>query len=94
MNLTLKLNRPVKTGDGITTHELTMRELTVAENVALEHQSAGKGTLEQDVAFFAMSCGVSTEVIMGMGQRDWTRLKTRYYETLGNVEPESENSGS
>lgn len=92
MNLTLKLQRQVKTADGTTTAELTLRELTVAENVALERKGMGKGTLEQDVEFFAMSCGVSPDVVMAMGQRDWTRLKNLYYSTLGNVGLESENS--
>jgi hypothetical protein len=91
MNTTLKLSRPVKGPDGGTTSELTLRELTVDENIALERQSTGKGTLEQDKAFFAMSCGVSPDVIGAMGQRDWMRLKNLYWGTLGNVEPEPES---
>lgn len=88
MDLTVKLLRPVKGADGTTTDALTLRELTVDENIALERQGAGKGPLEQDKAFFALSCGVSPDVIGSMGQRDWTRLKNRYWQTLGNVEPE------
>lgn len=91
-NLTLTLSKPVRIQTGEVFDSLTLRELTVAENVALEKQAAGKGTLEQDVSFFAMSCGVSPDVILGMGQRDWTRLKNRYWETLGNVAPEGETS--
>lgn len=91
-NLTLTLTQPVTGPDGIKTTELTLRELTVDENIALERKGAGLGTLEQDKAFFAMSCGVAPAVIGAMKQRDWTRLKNLYWRTLGNVEPEPTTS--
>ena len=88
MDLTVKLEKPVTGADGVRVTELTLRELTVDENIVLERSNAGKGALEQDKAFFAMSCGVAPDVIGKMGQRDWTRLKNRYWSTLGNVELE------
>ncbi len=88
VDLTIELLRPVTGSDGLKVTALTLRELTVDENIVLERQSAGKGALEQDKAFFAMSCGVAPDVIGKMGQRDWTRLKNRYWQSLGNVEPE------
>ena len=90
-NYTVKLLKSVTGDDGAKHDALTLRELTVDENIALERQGNGKGTLEQDKAFFAMSCGVPPDVIGKMGQRDWTRLKNRYWEVLGNVEPEPES---
>ena len=94
MDLTIQLQKPVTGADGIKVASLTLRELTVDENIVLERSGAGKGALEQDKAFFAMSCGVPPDVIGKMGQRDWMRLKNRYWTTLGNVEPEPETSGS
>ena len=85
-DLTITLKTPVTGSDGIRVDALTLRELTVDENIALERQGNGKGPLEQDKAFFAMSCGVAPDVIGKLGQRDWTRLKNRYWSTLGNVE--------
>lgn len=92
MELTVTLLKPVTGADGVQVTALTLRELTVDENIALERQGAGKGALEQDKAFFAMSCGVAPDVIGKMGQRDWTRLKNRYWSTLGNVELEPATS--
>lgn len=91
MDLTVKLLKPV-TVAGHTTTELTLRELSVAENLALEKSHKDKTPLDQDVHFFALSTGVAPDIILAMGQRDWTRLKTRYWETLGNVAPEDELS--
>lgn len=88
MDLTIKLIKSVKGADGLVVDSLTLHELTVDENIVLERQGAGKGALEQDKAFFAMSCGVAPDVIGKLGQRDWTRLKNRYWTTLGNVELE------
>lgn len=90
-NLTITLNSPVVVA-GETISSLTLRELTVAENLALDKSHGTKSTLEQDINFFAVSCGVAPDVILGLKQRDWTRLKARYWETLGNVEPEPGNS--
>jgi Phage tail assembly chaperone proteins, E, or 41 or 14 len=90
-NLTVKLKKPV-TVDGQEYASLTMRELSVDDTILLERQNKDKGPVEQDKAFFAMSCGVVPEVIGKMGSRDWTRLKTRYWETLGNVESGDEPS--
>ena len=87
-DLTITLKTPVAGSDGVQVAALTLRELTVDENIALERQGNGKGPLEQDKAFFAMSCGVPPDVIGKLGQRDWTRLKTKYWSTLGNVELE------
>lgn len=86
MDLTVKLGAAVKAVDGSMVESLTLRELTVDENIVLERHGGGKGPLEQDKAFFAMSCGVDPDVIGKLGQRDWTRLKNRYWTTLGNVE--------
>ena len=83
--LTVKLIKAV-TLDGQEIKSLTLRELDVDETILLEKMGKDKGPIEQDKAFFAASCGVSQEVIGKLGQRDWTRLKTRYWETLGNVE--------
>lgn len=80
--------RPVTVMD--TEHtSLTLRELSVAENVALQKSHGSKTTLEQDIHFFALMCGVPADVIANLKQRDFSRLKNRYWETLGNVEPES-----
>ena len=87
MDLTLKLKKAVIV-DGHEYAELTLNELTVGENIALERDHSGKGPAEQDMYFFAKSCRVPPEVISGMGQRDYVRLKNRFMETLGNVEPE------
>lgn len=91
-SLTVILEKPVTGTDGIETKELTLHELTVDENIALERDGISKGPLEQDKAFFAMSCGVAPDVIGKLGQRDFTRLKNRYWATLGNVELEPETS--
>jgi hypothetical protein len=91
MDLTIKLLKPAVVA-GHTTSELTLRELSVAENLALEKSHKDKTPLEQDVHFFALSTGVAPDVILALGQRDWTRLKTRYWETLGNVGLEAEPS--
>lgn len=88
MDLTVKLQKPVTTSDGQVTTELTFRELTVDELIIVERQSAGKGDIEQDKILYAMSCGVSPEVIGKVGQRDWVRLRQRYWSTLGKAEPE------
>ena len=87
MDLSITLKTPV-TVDGQTVTSLTLRELTVDEQIALEQSHKNKGPLEQDKHFFALSCGVAPGVIGALGSRDWTRLKTRYWETLGNVESE------
>lgn len=92
LSLTIELLVPVKGADGFETTELTMRELTVDENIVLERQGAGKGPLENDKAFFAMCCGVSPDVIGKLGQRDWRRLQNRFYATLGKSDPEPATS--
>lgn len=86
MDLTVKLKKPV-TVDGHEYAELTLNELTVGENIALEREHSTKGMAEQDMYFFAKTCRVPPEVISGMGLRDYGRLKERFMETLGNVEP-------
>jgi hypothetical protein len=91
MDLTVKLLSPV-TVDGEKITELTLRELTVDENIALQERHGEQSAIKQDKYFFAMSCGVAPEVIGSLKQRDWTRLRFRFSETLGNVEPESGNS--
>lgn len=90
-NLTVKLKNPV-TVEGQRYDSLTMRELTVDEVILLERQNGSKGQVDQDKFYFAMSCGVIPEVIGALGQRDWTRLKTRFWETLGNVASEEDTS--
>jgi ABC-type uncharacterized transport system ATPase component len=91
MDLTLKLISPI-TVDGEKISELTLNELTVDENISLSQKHGEKTSIEQDKYFFAMTCRVAPEVIGSLKQRDWTRLRLRYSETLGNVEPESESS--
>ncbi len=90
MDLTVKLLVPV-TFDGEKIEQLTMRELTVNETIALEKSHGSKPATEQDKHFFALTCGVAPDVIGSLGQRDWSRLKSRYWETLGNaaLEPET-----
>ena len=90
-NLTVKLKNPV-TVEGQRYDSLAMRELTVDEVILLERQNGSKGQVDQDKFYFAMSCGVIPEVIGALGQRDWTRLKTRFWETLGNVASEEDTS--
>lgn len=91
--LTIKLLSPVKF-DGVEYTHLTIKELTVAENLAIQKQHGSKIPYEQDVYFFALSCGVSPDVILALKGRDWNRIKTKYWEVLGNPEPEPESSGS
>ena len=91
--ITVKLRKPV-TVDALTFDELVLRELTVAEIVALEKAHGQKLTVEQDVQWFAVACGVSPAVISALGNRDWMRLKTAQFDLLGNVEdPEQKTSG-
>lgn len=90
-DLTLKLLAPVKI-DGETIGSLTLRELTVDETILLEKQNGTKTPAEQDKFFFAMSCGVLPDAIGKLGTRDWTRLKTLYWKTLGNGELELDSS--
>lgn len=90
-SLTIPLKKPV-TVEGQRYDSLTLRELTVDEVILLERQNGSKGQVEQDKFYFAMSCGVLPDVIGALGQRDWTRLKTRFWETLGNVESEGDPS--
>jgi len=87
MNLTVNLLTPVNV-DGLEITELTLRELCVDEEIALAKTHGEKFGIEQDKYFFATSCGVSPEVIGKLKRRDWTRLKNRFHEELGNVEPE------
>lgn len=90
-DLTIKLLSPV-TVDGEKIESLTLRELTVDENIALQKSHGEKTAIEQDKYFFALTCGVSPAAIGSLKQRDWGRLRMRYAETLGNVELESESS--
>jgi len=83
--LTVKLITPVSL-DGQEFKSLTLRELNVDDTILLEKMGKEKGPIEQDKAFFAATCGVNQEVIGKLSLRDWTRLKTRYWETLGNAE--------
>jgi Phage tail assembly chaperone proteins, E, or 41 or 14 len=89
-DLTITLLKPVIV-DGETTSSLTLRELTVDEMILHEKQHGTKTTAEQDKFFFSMSCGVVPDVIGKLGSRDWNRLKSRYWSTLGNgmLEPSS-----
>ena len=86
----LKLLAPV-TIDGDTTATLVLKELTVEQLLVLERSHGGKTAFEQDVYTFAMSCGVAPDVIKKLGQRDWQRLKMKYWETLGNVVDDQED---
>lgn len=86
-NLTLTLLAPVVL-NGETTTSLTLRELNVDETILLERQNGTKTPAEQDKFFFSLSCGVVPDVIGKLGTRDWTRLKTLYWKTLGNGELE------
>lgn len=90
-NTTIKLWSPVEI-PGHTVDELTMRELSVDENIALGKAHGNKTTLEQDKEFFALMTGQPPEVIGKLKNRDWMRLKNKYWETLGNVEPASNTS--
>ena len=90
-DLTLKLLVPVKV-DGETVTSLTLRELNVDETIALERQHGTKTAAEQDKFFFSQSCGVVPDVIGKLGTRDWNRLKTRYWSTLGNGAQEPDSS--
>lgn len=93
MDLTVKLIKPVNiAGQEIT--ELTLNELTVREKIAHEKSHGNKTVIEQDLYYFALSCKVSPYTIESLCERDWNRLKARYWETLGNLEPEPETSGS
>lgn len=90
-NLTITLKTPVVV-DGETITALTLTELTVDDTILLEKQHGTKPTTEQDKFMFAQACGVVPDVIGKLKQRDWLRLKTRYWETLGNAESEDETS--
>lgn len=89
-SLTIKLLSPIDQ-DGVKYEQLTLRELTVGQLEGNQIMHGSKTGFEQDVHFFALSCGVSPEVIRAMKQRDWTRLKAKYWEELGNVQSEPEN---
>lgn len=90
-NLTVQLRAPVEF-DGERITELTMRELTVDEIIALQKAHGGKMVAEFDKHYFAVMCGVAPQVIGKLGDRDWRRLKLRYAETLGNDELEPETA--
>lgn len=91
MDLTIKLMKPVAV-DGETHETLTLQELNVDQIILLDKQHGSKPTSEQDKYFYAQSCGVTPDVIGKLGSRDWTRLKNRYWSTLGNVEQEPETA--
>lgn len=89
LNLTVKLIKP-RSLDGQEFTDLTLRELSVDEIIAHEKTHGQKLVIESDKFFFALSCGVPPELIGKLCDRDWKRLKQRYWETLGNVGPEPE----
>ena len=77
--------------NGDTTNTLVLRELTVEELLALEKSHGHKSAFEQDVYMFSMSCGVAPDVIKKLRERDWKRLKMKYWETLVNVVDDQED---
>lgn len=81
----LRLFSPVEF-DSVRYDELSLRELTVDEMIALEKSTGNKLVIEQDKAFYSLTCGVPPQVIGNMKSRDWVRLKNYYWDKLGNVE--------
>lgn len=71
-----------------TISELTMRELSVNEIIEVEKSEGVAGPTEYDRLLFSKMCNVPVSVIGLLKGRDWRRLKDKYNETLGNVEPE------
>jgi hypothetical protein len=91
-DLTVKLLSPVTVDGQKITELVLLHELSVDESIEQEKLHGGKTNREQDKFFFAKTCGVAPEVIGALKGRDWTRLRLKFSETLGNVEPESESS--
>lgn len=69
----VKLRKPVKL-DGVDYTELTLRELTVNEIGAFQKQHGKKDPIDKDKAYFGLVCGVPSEVIGMLGQRDYNAL--------------------
>lgn len=78
--------------EGFKQTSVTLHELTVEENLELEKASAGLSTFEQDIRYFAKMAGKPVAFFLAMKERDWKRVKNRYWETLGNVELEPATS--
>jgi hypothetical protein len=89
-DLELKLLKPV-TFDGITHETLVLRELQVKELMALDKGAGNRTAFEQDVHLYALSAGVSPDLIKELHQRDWNRLRAKYWETVGNVVDDQED---
>ncbi len=88
-DMTLKLLTPIS-DDGLEITQLVLRELTVAEVIALDKSHAGKSQEEQNIFFFAMACGVSPKVIQSLFHRDWIRLKSKHWEFMGNADDQED----
>lgn len=80
--------------DGIKHSSLTMTELTVEEVFELDKAAAAnqRTSFEQDLHYFAKMVRKPPALLMQLKERDWKRLKNKYWETLGNAELEPENS--
>lgn len=80
--------------DGIKHSTLTMTELTVEEVFELDKAAAAnqRTSFEQDLHYFAKMVGKPPAMLMQLKERDWKRLKNKYWETLGNVELEPTSS--
>lgn len=93
--ITLKLRTPIQ-ADGITIDTLTLRELKVKELLALEEAAAAgnRSAGKQEVHRFALMTGLSPDSISELSERDWNRLRTKYWETVGNVLDDQEEATS
>jgi hypothetical protein len=87
----VQLIRPIEF-DGIKHSSVTLRELTVEENLELDKASGNRTSLEQDIHYFAKMAGKPAGFMLVLKERDWKRLKNIYWETLGNVELELTSS--
>ena len=89
--LTVPLWRPVEV-DGVRYSSVSLRELTVEENLELEKAGASRSSFEQDIHYFAKMAGKPASFMTQLKERDWKRIKNFYWETLGNVEQEPTTS--
>lgn len=89
--LTVPLWRPVEV-DGVKHSSVTLRELTVEENLELEKAGASRSSFEQDIHYFAKMASKPPAFMLALKERDWKRVKNYYWETLGNVEQEPQTS--
>jgi len=71
----ITLNRAVKI-NGIDANQLTMREPTVADQLASEKMNAEDG--EADCTYIANLCGITPDEIKSLTLRDFKRLKEAF----------------